>query len=506
MKEGTVRTRTGAPAVCRWLIAMAAWIVPGDVRGAWRLRRESELGQYGAFLRERGEPGPVVRGKLLAFCATALREAIRQRFPADDLQLRLRRMARSPAFLLTTVCLFLVFASLATGLYSGTRTVYASLPYADPDRLVSCYQVHFLSLSWGVQSRYIRPWQENSKTLKGLAAHQIWRFRATITGPAVEEIEGARVTPGFFQLLGVEPILGRSFTEQNTAADALVMLSYGMWQRRLGADPGVIGRQVSLDGQTMQIIGVLPAAFWFRSRELQVWTLLPDLSRSDPATQLVGATGRLRAGVGPAAARSELQAIAWRSSRFRGGAFRVVPLGQSLRPALQFILLSFFVGAVLAVCISCVQFLRLWRSRIHSSGEMWRYWFFFAAKPVLLLGGIAVLGVELEARNALALHSPYRFALSLLIDWASILTTLLVLRWSILDQSRRCPVCLRRLGMAVTLGSWSSSLIAPASTELLCDQGHGALRISDSYSTLGEIRRWIALEDSWRDLIATEKE
>jgi hypothetical protein len=423
----------------------------------------------------------------------------------DDLRARLKRLRRSPAFFFAATLLCLIFVGLATGLFSGTRTVHAPLPYPEPDRLVSCYQVHFLSLTWGVQSRYIRPWQENSRTLGSLAAYQAKRYRAGVAGSPAEEIEGARITPGFFSLLGVEPAIGRTFDDRDASTDALVILSHGIWRKHLGADPKVVGKRISLDGQAMQVVGVLPPAFWFRSRELQVWTLLPDLSRQDPATRLVGAVGRLRHGVTMADARSELQAIAWRSSRFRGGAFRVAPLGRSLRPELQFILFSFTVGAALAAGISSIQCLRSWRSRGHWSGELGRYWLFLAAKSVLLLGGLTILAVELAARNALALHSPYKFALSLLIDWASILGTLLVLRWAILDQSRRCPVCLRRLGMAVTLGSWSSSLIEPASTELLCDQGHGALHVSDSYSTLGEIRRWIAMEDSWRELIAAEK-
>ncbi|MFB3776631.1 MAG: ABC transporter permease [Bryobacteraceae bacterium] len=495
---------TGVPATCRLLVFLAGWLVPGAERSGWRLRRRRELEQYGAFLKERGEPHSLVRWKLAIFCKAVFREALRRRLPLEDLRLRRRRTARSPLLFFTATGILLALACLATGFGKGIRTVYSTLPYADPDRLVSCYQVHFLSLSWGVQSRYVRPWQEGSKTLEGLAAHQVWRYRATLNGRTTE-IDGARVTPGFFQLLGVQPLVGSSLAERSPPSSGEVLLSYDLWQRRFGADPSVVGRRIALDGQDLRVAGVLPAGFWFRSRKLQVWTLLPDLTQPDPATRLVGTVGRLRPGVGLAAARSELEGIAWRSSRFRGGAFRVVPLSQSLRPGLHFISLSFIVGSVLAAGFACVQFLRSWRSKGHVSGELWRYWLFFAAKSILLLTGMALLGVELAARNVLALHPPYRFALSLLIDWASILTTLLVLRWSILDQGRRCPVCLRRLGMAVTRGSWSSSFLEPASTELLCDEGHGSLRVSDSHSTLGEIRRWVTLEDSWRELTTREK-
>ncbi len=495
---------TEVPAICLWLIRAASWIVPRGERSLWRQQRDAEARQYWAFLRERGEDARSGRSKLYVFFRTALRDAVQQRFPVGDPRLQLKRMARGPAFFLAAAVLALLVIALATGFFSATRTVYSPLPYADPDRLVSCYQVHFLSLSWGVQSRYIRPWQEQSKTLADLAAFQLWSYRANLPGSSEENVNGARVTPGFFRVLGVAPVLGRSFQPQDSPADSPVILSYRMWQEHFGSDPRVTGRRITLDGKSLRVAGVLPQAFWYRSHKLQLWTLLPDLTRPDPATQLVGAVGRLRSGETPAVARSELESIAWRSSRFRGGAFRVVPLGQSLRPALQFILFSFVAGAGLAGVLALIQFLRSYLGRGDAPGQLCRYWAFFSVKAIVMLGGMTALWVEFAARNALAIHSPSKFVLSLLIDWASILGALLILRWAVLDQSRRCPVCLRRLGMPVTSGSWSSALIEPASTELLCDQGHGALQVSDSYTTLGEIRRWIALDDSWRELLASK--
>ncbi len=492
------------PAACTWLIRLASWVVPRARRDAWRRRRDTEASQYWSLLRERDPDVRAARAKLVAFCRTAFRDAIQERFPIGDPRLQLKRIVRSPACFFTLIPLLLLILTLATSFFSAVRTLYASLPYAGADRLVSCYQVHFLSLSWGVQSRYIQPWQEESKTLASLAAYQVWRYQALLPGSSAEEMPGARVTSGFFRTLGVTPVLGRVFQPQDTTADPVVILSFEMWRKRFGSNPRVIGERIFLDGEQARVVGVLRRGFWYRSHHLQLWTLLPDLTRPDPATQLVGAVGRLRPGVTPDAARLELQDIAWHSSRFRGGAFRVVPLAESLRPGLQFILLSFAVGAGLAVGLALLQFLRSWLGRGDPRGQAVRYWIYFPAKTILLLGGLTVLWVELAAKNALALQLPSKFVFSLVIDWASILATLLVLRWTVLDQSRRCPVCLRRLGMPVTSGSWSSSLIEPASTELLCDMGHGALQVSDSFTTLGEIRRWIAMEDSWRELQVSE--
>jgi hypothetical protein len=260
---------------------------------------------------------------------------------------------------------------------------------------------------------------------------------------------------------------------------------------------------IHLDGQPRRVIGVLPREFWFRSPALEIWTLLPDLSRPDPELRLVNAVGRLKPGSTLEGARDELQTIAFRTSRFRGGAFRVVPLARSLRPTLQLPLLSFLAGSLLALGMAVIQFARSWDRKRRPQCEALRYCGFFPVKAALLLGVMTALAAELAAHNALSLH-PSKFWLSLLIDWASVLGTLLLLRWAILDQSRRCPVCLRRLGVPVSSGSWGSSLLEPVSTEMLCDQGHGALRFGESHTTLGEIHRWIAMEDSWRELLASE--
>ena len=370
----------------------------------------------------------------------------------------------------------------------------------DAERLVTCYQVHFLSVSLGVQSRYIRPWRQDAATLTGLAAYRVRYFRLTRPGWHEENIAGARVTPDFFTLLGVHAILGRLFEPNDSPADSPVVLSYEFWQRRFGSDAGLVSKQITLDGRTCRVIGILPPGFWFKSRSLSVWSLLPDFAPADQAPRLVDAVGRLRPGVTLETARAELESIARRTSRFQGGALRVVPLQQSLRSVVQFIFGVLVVGVTLALGIAVIQAARSWPKQRDSRGEILRYWALFFVKSALLLAGSALFCAELSARNALGLHSS-KFFVSLLADWASLLGTLLIFRWAILDQGRRCPACLRRLAMPVTLGSWSSPLLEPAATELLCDEGHGSLQLSDAHTTLGEIRRWITLDDSWRDLV-----
>src|SRR5207249_11041987 len=107
---------------------------------------------------------------------------------------------------------------------------------------------------------------EESRSFAELAAYS-QAGPVVLAGPAAEPIKGALVTPRFFALLGVQPALGRTFTadEQQGSGPAVMLLSYGLWQRRFGGDSGIVGRSMVLDGAPVMITGVLPASFDFPS-------------------------------------------------------------------------------------------------------------------------------------------------------------------------------------------------------------------------------------------------
>lgn len=485
------------PAVWLYLVRLASWIVPARVRSAWRQTREEEARHWWLFLHERGDNTPEARGRVLRHCWRAFSDAFRERLPTAGFGDFASRTARGPWFVLAVLSSAFLAILAGTGFLAAIRLVYAPLPFPAAGRLVACYQVHFLSASLGAQIRYLRPWRKESRTIDGLAAYHVRTFRVDQAVVGRAYVTGAQVTPDFFQVLGARALLGRTLGPDDDPSSSRVVLSYRLWRSAFSSDKQVLTRPLTLDGQTVHVVGVLPPEFWFRSPELDVWTLMPEAAGQAP--RIVGLVGRLKPGVTVRQARAELDGIALRTPGIRGGALRVVPLAEHLRPSLGFTLGSFLVGVGLALAIALVQSLRATWKGNNPLGETLGYWAFFFVKPALLLASLAALGAELSAWNVLSFH-PAQFVLSLVADWLALLGTLLVFRWSILDQSRRCPVCLRRLSTPVTSGSWSSVLLEPASTELLCDQGHGTLLVSSAYSTLGEIRRWITLEDSWRDV------
>ena len=126
------------------------------------------------------------------------------------------------------------------------------------------------------------------------------------------------MTPQFLSVIGVTPALGRDFRaeEETDGRHRVVLLSDGLWRRRFGADPSIVGRTVAFNGRTFEIIGVLPAHFWWPTRpDIIVPLALDDHDRTLRAAHFLEAIGRLRDGVSLERAREDLRIIGARLSQ-----------------------------------------------------------------------------------------------------------------------------------------------------------------------------------------------
>jgi predicted permease len=178
-----------------------------------------------------------------------------------------RRLARTPMFTLATLVTLALGIGANTAIFSIIdAALLKPLPYPEPDRLVGLWQT-----APGVDIKDLNPsladyvmYREESRTLQDAA---IWnRASFTVTGLAEpERVDALTATFRLLPMLGVQPILGRPFTEADNAEGSpqVVMLGHGYWQRRFGSDPGVIGRRIMIDGIAREVIGVLPQGFWF---------------------------------------------------------------------------------------------------------------------------------------------------------------------------------------------------------------------------------------------------
>lgn len=180
---------------------------------------------------------------------------------------------------------------------------------------------------------------------------------------------------------------------------------------------------------------------------------------------------------------------------------RLIALAIELFPAPPDLRSDVLVGHAFILAISltagaAMVFIR--RPPSHSGG--WRYWAFFALQCALALTLVPLLWIESGAalRACFPHHEGLRALSTLLLTLAYLPSLAAALAWVLSDQRARCPVCLRRLELPVSLGSWSS-VFDPSSTELLCDEGHGALVLPD---TAAGAERWTRLDDSWRGLFS----
>ncbi len=201
---------------------------------------------------------------------TAVRDARGVRSLADairDIRLTVRSLRRSPLFTAVTIATLSLGIGATTAVYSFVDGILLSpLSYRQPDRLMTV-QLVIPELEqfpyWHANARSVDAWRRACETTcRELTALQPTSVLAT-GDRTPEPLGGARVLPGFFELLRVEPLLGRVFraSDGETGSARVAVLTHGLWQRRYGGDPSVLGRVIALDDRPVEIVGVLPASF-----------------------------------------------------------------------------------------------------------------------------------------------------------------------------------------------------------------------------------------------------
>jgi putative ABC transport system permease protein len=192
------------------------------------------------------------------------------------------------------------------------------LPYPDPDELVIVLESNpglgFPRFS--VSPPNFDDWRRQNQVFESLTAVARGRFNLT-GGERPEAVPGAQVTPEFFRTIGSAPMLGRGFLpeEGRPGGPKVAVLSHGLWQRRFGSDPGILNRQIPVNGESTTVIGVMPSTFDMPAKT-QIWLPLPwDFKPDSRGGHFLAAYGRLKDGVSLDRARTEMKTIAARLER-----------------------------------------------------------------------------------------------------------------------------------------------------------------------------------------------
>jgi putative ABC transport system permease protein len=293
-----------------------------------------------------------------------------------DMRFAVRQFAKNPVFTAIAALTLALGIGANTAIFSVVNGVLLRpLPYPDPDTIVRIYEI---VPQWGpfaVSPAAFLDWRRQSTTLERVAAFSV-DSETLATEEFPERVVSAAVSWDTFDLLRVKPALGRTFVRDEDAPlkNRVVILSYGMWQRRFGGDPRILERRLSLSGVPCAIVGVMPAGFAFPSAEVEFWSPLGLETADAPrGAHYLGVVGRLKGATTIEQARAEMKTIAERLAvqypdSSKDESAEVVALHEhivgQIRPALMTLLGA--VGVVVLIACGNVANLLLVRASVRN--------------------------------------------------------------------------------------------------------------------------------------------
>ncbi|MCY1022530.1 ABC transporter permease [Pyxidicoccus sp. MSG2] len=301
---------------------------------------------------------------------------------AQDLRQAFRKLLKSPGFLCVAVLTLSLGLGANTAIFSVVDAVLLrALPMADADALVRVFHVNPRGVTDPSSGLDFLDMQSQNRSFSGMTGVDATDISLTGPGGDPERLQGAQVTAGFFQVLGVQPQLGRGFQadEDQPGRSKVAVLGHLLWKRRYGGDPGIVGRTITVGGEPYTVVGVARPGFTFPN-QAQLWIPLTwEGSTIDPANRgahFLSAYGRLKPGITREQADADLRALSKRleaqyPQSNTGLTTRLQPLREELvgdvEPALLMLLGA--VGVVLLIACANLSNLLLARA-VSREGEI----------------------------------------------------------------------------------------------------------------------------------------
>jgi len=242
----------------------------------------------------------------------------------QDVRYGVRMLAKHKAFTAVAVLTLALGIGANTAIFSVVNELLLRpLPYRDAERIVMLWEVTPTGRHQNTTSRAnYRAWRAQNTSYENIAAFTDQRFNLTGDGEP-EELSVQMATPEFFKVLGVDPLLGRTFLADDDGKPPVAVLSYGLWQRRFGGQASVIGQPITLSGIKFTVIGVMPANFQFHikqrsgtGRPPELWSILPmpNGPGANERGRFLAVVGKLKEGMTVDHAGVELRTIEARLS------------------------------------------------------------------------------------------------------------------------------------------------------------------------------------------------
>lgn len=276
-----------------------------------------------------------------------------------------RGLRRSPGFTTAVVLTLALGIGTNTAIFSIVdQLLLRPLPYPDGENLVMVYESRDSNSHNSVSPATWLDWQRDNRTLEAVAAWAAGRS-ATLTGVGdATRLSMQAVSAEFFPALGVPPILGRTINEDDDRPNApdVAVISHRLWQTRFGGDRSLVGRIIQLNDTPTQVVGVMPPGFRFVYHENDVWVPL-QLDRNAPwrdrGGRFINVVARMKAGIGIATARADMDQIAARlASTYefnRNRTARLVPLREELTGQVEDSLIVLYIAVGVLLAIACLN-------------------------------------------------------------------------------------------------------------------------------------------------------
>jgi predicted permease len=306
----------------------------------------------------------------------------------QDLRYGLRMLAKSPGFTAVALLALALGIGANTAIFSVVNAVLLRpLPFPNPEQLVTLFERN-LKMGYDqnapAAANYL-DWRAQNSVFTQMAAYGGGQYNLT-GAERPERVAGAAVTANLFPLLGVNPLLGRTFAadEEQPGHDQVVLLSYTLWKERFGEDPGIVSKSITVNGRNCTVIGVMPPGFIFPGDTgtvskiytwpaARLWVPLALNARTwaERSDHYLSVIARLKPNVATAQAGSEMNAIEQRlvkryPNEFIGSDVKIVPLHTQVASGLEPVLLVLLGAVAFVLLIGCANVANLLLARAAS--------------------------------------------------------------------------------------------------------------------------------------------
>ena len=295
-----------------------------------------------------------------------------------DLRFAFRQLLKNPGFTAVAVLTLALGIGANTAIFSAIDAVLIRpLPYSDAERLVMIWDDlshESIPKHFPAPAEFLE-WQRRNTVFADLAASQ--PGDATLSGdPEPEQVSARKTTANLWSVLGAKPLIGRVYTEEEDEKGVrVVVVSYGLWQRRFGGSPDVLGRKITVNDNACEVIGVMPREFYFLpARDIDIWmpASFPAWMRTNFSWHNAQVVARLKPGVTLERAKESMAALSLQmTEKDSRGPHRaiVTPLREELTGKTQTALVVLLCASAALLLIACVNLANLLMSRATARGR-----------------------------------------------------------------------------------------------------------------------------------------